>query len=88
MGYEPVRRNEPQATLGPELKIPVLSRPRLLNFLIHSQQMCQCSLCVERISKPPVQHTDAQFIKDLIEGRVAHIATKPNGQPVYIWTGP
>ena len=50
--------------------------------------MCKCSLCVERISKPPVQHTDAQFIKDLIEGRVSHIATKPTGQPVYIWTGP
>jgi hypothetical protein len=50
--------------------------------------MCQCPLCVERISKTPVQHTEYQFIKDLKEGRVHHIDTRPDGRPVYIWMGP
>ena len=49
--------------------------------------MCQCHLCLERISRPSVSHADAQFQKDLAEGAVEHIDFTTEGKPIYVWTG-
>ena len=49
--------------------------------------MCQCPLCLERISRPSVSHADAQFQKDLAEGAVEHIDCTTEGKPIYVWTG-
>jgi len=65
----------------------VLSSLSLPNFVLKLEQMCKCTLCLERINRPSNQLSYLEFVRDLESGVVEHIGQTTDGRPIYVWTG-
>ena len=49
---------------------------------------CTCNVCVERATSPPGwDQWVNEFNRSVADGRVAHIGNRPDGRPIWLWTG-
>lgn len=49
---------------------------------------CTCNVCIARATSPPSWDLWVDdFNKAVADGRIAHIANKPDGTPIWRWKG-